>query len=154
LRRSAALFFATANVLGTSRFAHATQPPQLYDYSILNHVVIDSINTALPLNSPPINGFVPQVVFGLTTEQDKNDLTFSAVTSNTPGGFTMPKNSPPYYSVAIFDSGSSSHIISYPDTQIFNFPSATRDGDAEATLIGASGEETADVTDAIGVYFT
>ena len=77
LRRSAALFFATANVLLTHKTIAASQPA-LYDYSILNHVTVNSINTALPLNSPPINGFVPQVVFGLTNQQDRNDFTYSA----------------------------------------------------------------------------
>jgi hypothetical protein len=110
--------------------------------------------TSLPLNAPPINGFVPQVVFGLTDEQAPNDFNFASHKSSSPGGNTLPFGGPQYFTTAVFDTGSQSHLISYADTQLFNFDSADRTGDATQDVAGASGTETTDVTDAVGVYAT
>src|SRR5262245_59027105 len=97
--------------------------------------------SSLPLNSPPINGFVPQVVFGLTDELDPGDFNFAAHKSSVPGGSTMPFFGSPYYAVAVYDTGSQSHLISYSDTQTFNFTSANREGDSVQEITGASGSE-------------
>src|SRR6476469_8909880 len=64
----------------------------LTSLSQFGHVVINPAATpgrtlsVLPLNAPPINGFNPQVVFGLSNEQDRNDTTFESRASSTPGG--------------------------------------------------------------------
>lgn len=105
-------------------------------------------------DSPPINGFVPRVVFGLTDQQARSDYTFAAHPSTTPGGGTLPLYNTPAYFVATFDTGAQSHIISYDDSLVFNLDSAWRTGGSTATIVGASGQETADVTDALGIYMT
>ena len=53
----------------------AATPPQpaVADYSMLSHVAVTSQIVALPLQSPPINGFTPIVAVGLTDEQDPQD---------------------------------------------------------------------------------
>src|SRR5262245_55328347 len=130
-----------------------TPAPSLADYSALSRVRIGSI-TALPLNSPPINGFIPQLVFGLTDEQDPDDIEFKAHISSTPGGLTLPVGSPSYYAVATYDTGAQSHILDYDTALIFNIPGANREGAYTADIIGASGTETADITDGLGIYMT
>jgi hypothetical protein len=111
--------------------------------------------TALPLNAPPINGFVPRVVFGLTSEQDPNTEDFAAIPSSNPLGSKYPVLGGPKYFVATFDTGSSSHIISYTDAQTFVIGGPpNRQGAYEAELAGASGTEFADITDGMGIYMT
>src|SRR5688572_29434486 len=110
--------------------------------------------TALPLNAPPINGFIPRVVFGLTSEQDPNTEDFAAIPSSNPLGTKYPNGAPKYF-VATFDTGASSHIISYDDAQQFVIGGPpSRFGSYEAELAGASGTEFADITDAMGMYMT
>jgi hypothetical protein len=110
--------------------------------------------TMLPLIAPPINGFQPNVVFGLTDEQDPDDFTFEAKPSSFPGGNTLPRFASPRYSVGIFDTGSQAHFIRPEEATLFDIEGANRVGDSEAVIGGVSGTETADVTDAIGVYIT
>lgn len=118
--------------------------------------------TAYPLNAPPINGFVPQVVFALTDQQDKNDVTFAskaytlpASGSWTPTGTYIPSPNPsPTYFVATFDTGSQSHIISYSDSLLVDFENANRGGSYPQLITGASGDEEADISDAVGIYMT
>ncbi|HEY1686348.1 MAG TPA: aspartyl protease family protein [Tepidisphaeraceae bacterium] len=121
-------------------------------------ISVDSIQpiSLLPLNSPPINGFTPQVVYGLTDKQDSSyDYEGSSVPSGLPdGGNTLPIGSSPYYSTAIFDIGSQSDLFTYEDAQIFNFESANREGAYTQEIEGASGSEETDISDALGVYAT
>ena len=70
--------------------------------------------SVLPLNSPPINGFTPQVIVGLTNEQDRNDYIAqkASITAGTTTINTYPYgSSTPYYVSAILDSGSQAHIF-------------------------------------------
>jgi hypothetical protein len=159
IRRSRSILALTVTpligTLATGVLAQQPPPPVLtsLDYSALSSVRVGAV-TALPLNSPPINGFVPQVVFGLTTQQAPNDFEFKAHMSSSPGGTALPSGGPTLYRVATFDTGSQSHLVSYDDAQLFAINAANRGGAYEATLLGASGEETADVSDGLGVYMT
>ena len=79
---------------------------------------VDSIDTE------PINGFIPQVVMGLTNEQD-SDNEYSGVegfgiASSSPGGSSLPIGGSPQYVVATLDSGSIADIISYDAAQAFD----------------------------------
>src|SRR5438874_6946388 len=105
------LMLAVAPVASSVR---AAAPP--LEFPRLSQLTVRPI-TVLPLNSPPINGFVPQVVFGLTDEQDPDSLTWAANPSTTPGGNgantsnTLPVGSTAHYGIAILDSGSQTHFI-------------------------------------------
>jgi autotransporter-associated beta strand protein len=118
---------------------------------------IDAVDTE------PINGFVPQVVMGLTNEQD-DDSEYSGVEgfgiqSSAPGGSSLPMNptgAAPLYVVATLDSGSSGDILSYDSAQAYDLPDAGLiDGGSQTTTIsGASGDEDVTITNALGVYAT
>ena len=110
--------------------------------------------TALPLNAPPINGFIPTVVVGLTDEHDRNDFNGTSDPSSTPGGNSLPVNGTPWYSLATLDTGSQSHIISINDPFYNYIDQANRTGDSQSEIEGANGDETVDVTDGLGVYMT
>src|SRR5256885_7235289 len=70
--------------------AYAAEPLPL---PLLSQLRVRPI-TVLPLNSPPINGFVPQVVFGLTDEQDPDSLTWAANPSTRSEEHTSELQSP------------------------------------------------------------
>ncbi|HZZ43493.1 MAG TPA: aspartyl protease family protein [Tepidisphaeraceae bacterium] len=154
---TAALFFACAPL------SLATTPPPLFttgivqtsslltDLTLQPHSLSSNLMT---VDSPPLNGYVPQVVFGLTDQQDKNTEDFAAIPSSSPGGNTLPKGAPVQYQIATFDTGSQSHIINDDAVQAFNFNSSGRVGDATAEIAGASGTETVNVTDPLGIYST
>jgi hypothetical protein len=113
----------------------------------------DGTVTSYPFQSPPINGFQPFVVYGLTNEQDHNS--FYSPQSDSPGGTTVPN--PAKYFVATLDSGSQSHILSYADAQAINLDASGLGGTytIEATGAGGSGaSETLDISDALGAYAT
>src|SRR5688500_14724742 len=76
---------------GVVRAQQQQPPPRMVNYSALSDVSVGSISV-MPLNSPPINGFTPQVVFGLTAEfEDPDDLNFFAFPSATPSaGDALP----------------------------------------------------------------
>ncbi len=109
---------------------------------------------ALPLQSPPINGFVPQVIFGLTDEKTADDFDWEAQRSIVPQGSSLPVSHPPKYFSAVFDSGSNTHLFSF-DTYIeMDIPDSGRVGAHTAELVGANGSEEAEISDPLGVYVT
>jgi autotransporter-associated beta strand protein len=116
---------------------------------------VDSVDTE------PINGFIPQVVMGLTNENN-NDDEYSGVegfgiASSSPGGLALPTTGgSPVYVVATLDAGSSGDIVSYDSAQAFDFTDAGLvDGGSQTTTIsGASGDEDVTITNALGVYAT
>ncbi|WP_428937290.1 aspartyl protease family protein [Fontivita pretiosa] len=109
---------------------------------------------ALPvINSPPIEGFSPYVVFGLTNEQDPDgEFGFYGVASNFPGGSSLPIGGAPRYFAALLDSGSQVHYFRNADLDAMQFASSGLVGNATLTVGGVAGTEVADVTDALGVY--
>jgi hypothetical protein len=115
--------------------------------------------SVLPLNAPPINGFNPQVVYGLSNEQDRNDFTFESRPSSNPGGnyvgaATLPIGQNPKYFVATLDTGSQAHLITYNDSLAFDLDGANRLGNYQAQIQGVNGVEDAEITDALGIYAT
>src|SRR5262245_45532011 len=69
-------------------------------------------------NLPPINGFQPLVVFGMTDEQvDGASFDPYAKVSSTPGGNGVPSNTlpiggPQKFFIGVLDTGAQSNIIS------------------------------------------
>jgi hypothetical protein len=141
--------------------ARAATPPVLTNYSMLNHVQVTSY-VASPVQSPPINGFVPHVVFGLTNEDDPDAQLQEALEDqlltgiNPPGGNIWLPNgtATAKYLIATLDTGAQSHIISYADTPAFDFPGNELETFNSTEVIGASGTETVDISMPLGVYMT
>jgi autotransporter-associated beta strand protein len=112
------------------------------------------------VNTEPINGFIPQVVMGLTNEagsSQDNGVEGFGVASSTPGGSALPvSGTSPAYVVATLDSGSSGDIVSYDASQAFDFPGAglIDGGNQTTTIAGANGSEDVTITNALGVYAT
>lgn len=164
IAKSVALLLLFTRVsLGTDGivFAPSTQPsaPPLTLSSLQNVTLVSGFPkavhvgaiTAFPLNSPPVSGFIPQLIFGVTDQW--NNATYQATASSIPGGNRLPLGSPKYF-IATFDTGAQSHIIGYQDAQTLDLFSANRGGENEAEVVGASGSESVDISDGVGVYAT
>src|ERR1700742_1927250 len=86
---SGAIASALAPVAG-AQVNQAFNPPPVDLSSLRNIRIVLPQQTrtisAFPLNSPPINGFIPSVIVGLTSEQDRNDFNGTSVASSSPGG--------------------------------------------------------------------
>jgi hypothetical protein len=105
--------------------------------------------TAYPF-VPRVNGFQPFVVFGLTNE---NENDFFSPKSLTPVGAT-PVPNPAQYFVATLDTGGQATIIGYEDTQAINLFANGLEGVYDIEVVGSSGSEFLDVSDALGLYIT
>jgi hypothetical protein len=112
---------------------------------------------------PPINGFQPFVVMGLT---DENDNEFYSPKAAEPGSLFRPPpnqtqlmspqpfNAVPGYIVGTLDSGGQATILSYNDSQTVNLFANGLEGVYTIPVGGAGGEEDLDVSDALGQYIT
>ena len=161
-RGCAVLFLATGSTFaGETGGASAKIPVvSVSDLTTINQIISLAPTpriTVLPVDSPPVNGFTPQVAYGLTDRQFPNDETFTSHMSSAPEGNVLAKGGTPYYSTAVFDTGSQSHLIDFTDagTMGFNIDGTSgRAGDMTQTVSGASGSEDATVSDPLGVYIT
>src|SRR5438552_2711768 len=149
--RRTALFACTGAVLilpSTGRASNSAK--SLISLTSPSHMRL-GVNAA---DTEPINGFISQVVIGLTDQENHSDSVEGfGVKSAAPGGSALPVGSPRYV-VATLDSGSQADIISYDDYIAFNFAGANREGTKTQTVQGANGTEDLPITDAIGVYAT
>jgi hypothetical protein len=158
MKRRTALLLASAVALGYPSALWAKKPKNpIYSLSALPTIRI-GINA---IDTEPINGFVPQLVMGLTNEQDSDDegngVEGFGIASSTPGGSVLPiSGGSPYYAVATLDSGSSGDIISYDSSIAFDIAGAglVDSGSQTTTISGASGDEDVTITNALGVYAT
>jgi len=142
-RATTLLICAAASVaLWPGRAAHAQDP------------------TTGPLNLPPLNGFQPLVVIGLTDEQvDGSTFDSFAKVSDVPGSNGVPSNTlpvggPQKYMIAVIDTGAQANILSYDALGQVDLGSAQRLGAGTQEIIGASGSEIADIADPIGIYMS
>jgi len=132
---------------------------QALSYSSLSSVRLVSANnnstvTVLPLNSPPVAGFIPQVVFGLTPEISSEDFDWYAHEGAPGFNTSLPLSGSPKYFVATYDTGSQTHILTAATAAAFDLAGAGLEGSYEQTLIGANGFEYGIATDALGAYAT
>jgi predicted aspartyl protease len=72
--------------------------------------------TALVIDSPPIDGFVPWIAVAVTDERfDEVDARFDAVPTNSVIGNYLTSNPEADYAIGIFDTGASAHVMGYAD---------------------------------------
>src|SRR2546422_538121 len=81
---------------------------------------------------------------------------FSSYTSNAPGSNGVPSNTLPVggaqkFFVAVVDTGAQSSILSFDTAAQIDLGSANRLGGYPQQITGASGQETTDITDPIGI---
>src|SRR5688572_26096646 len=135
LGRSRRLALAIGPIVAIAA-THAPAPARAADPPTRSIAPTPAI-TALPLNTPPINGFIPRVVFGLTSEQAPNDLTYEAHPSSSPSGTQYPASGGPKYFVATFDTGAQSHIISYDSaSELLIQGPPSREGTYQSEIVG------------------
>jgi len=108
----------------------------------------------LPLESPPIGGFTPLVVFGLTDEKKSDQGDWFAQATAPPGGNSLPFGLPAHYAVAFYDTGSQAHLFREDDMAIFDLASVGRVGTSTQVISGLAGTETATISDPVAVYIS
>ena len=149
---------AALAVGAASDSATASPPNDQITFSQLGNVVTRpvvhtsgtvSVNA---LNAPPISGFIPQVVFGLSPDESGDDFDWYSHPSAPAVGTAMPSVGSPKYFVATYDTGAQSHILTVATADALNITGNGLDGAYEQTLIGANGFEYGVATDALGVY--
>jgi predicted aspartyl protease len=70
--------------------------------------------TALVIDSPPIDGFIPWIAVAVTDERfDEDDMRFDAAPTDSVIGKYLTSNPAANYAVGILDTGASAHIMDY-----------------------------------------
>lgn len=70
--------------------------------------------TALVIDSPPIDGFVPWIAVSVTDERfNEEDMRFDAAPTDSVIGNYLTSNPEADYAIGIFDTGASAHIMDY-----------------------------------------
>src|SRR5205814_1319386 len=108
MRRRTALLLSSVVALScpVTSWAGGVQPRRpMISVNTLSSIRL-GINT---VDTQPINGFIPQMVIGLTNEtgtsSQDNGVEGFGVANNTPGGSMLPvTGGSPYYAVATLDS--------------------------------------------------
>ncbi|MDP6058294.1 MAG: retropepsin-like aspartic protease, partial [Pirellulaceae bacterium] len=108
--------------------------------------------TTLPINSPPIGGFTPLVIFGLTNEKKPDVGDWFAQTSAPPSGTALPAGLPAHYAVAFYDTGATAHLIRDDEMAVFDLASVGRVGSNTQLVTGLAGSELATISDPVAVY--
>jgi Aspartyl protease len=108
------------------------------------------------INSPPIDGFVPWIAV-LTTDDREDDLVLDAVKRTSIVGPITTTNPQFDYSIGIFDTGASAHVMGYQAANTLGLyvDFGTDDAlvtDNEIDISGVTGSVTALVSYPIGVY--
>jgi autotransporter-associated beta strand protein len=161
MRRRTALLLSAVVALSCPAVGLAEKPVgPLYSLSTLSTLRI-SVNR---IDTEPIDGFIPQIVIGLTDQQSGDNayggIEGFGISSPSPGGNSLPFNLsaqnpytlPAQYAIATLDSGSSGDVISYDSAQQFDLADAGLQGSKTTTISGASGNETVAITNALGTY--
>jgi hypothetical protein len=147
-----------AGLLGAANLAAATAFAQSYPglapISVARITAANPVITAYPLTGPPVSGFIPRVVFGLTDEQTNDDLDWSSYIGAPGFNTTLPSAESPKYLMATYDTGSQSHILTVASADAFGIAAHNLEGQFEQTLIGANGTEFGIATDPMGIYAT
>lgn len=107
----------------------------------------------------PIGGFLGMVGIGLTDEY-KDDFTFFAEASNSPGGSFLGNGGTPFYDVALLDTGAAVSLLTAQAFDDFNIdgpypgePDGFR-GTEQIQIGGATGTLFASINDPLGLYAT
>ncbi len=95
---------------------------------------------AMTIDSPPIDGFVPRIVLSVTDESS-DDFDWVAQTHMSVVGRQLTDNPETDFTIGLFDTGASAHIISYAG--------ANRTGIYDADLITTSMTEIQGATNSV-----
>jgi len=113
----------------------------------------DGAAIAYLIDSPPLNGFVPWIAVAVTDERS-DELEFDAVPQTSLVGKRLVAEPETAYGIGIFDTGASTHIISYDDasyTGLLDYkPNLITDNPIEVS--GVTGSATMWVSQPLGLF--
>ncbi|HSW46233.1 MAG TPA: retropepsin-like aspartic protease [Phycisphaerae bacterium] len=108
--------------------------------------------TALIIDSPPIDGFVPWIAV-VATDERSAELELDAVPSTTVGGSTIrPQPLENDYAVGLYDTGASIHVMGRGAATTLGLIAAGKLTSSDVLITGVTGSVTAKVSKPIGLY--
>ena len=121
--------------------------------SSLTANLLQSPVTANIVESPPIDGFVPWLTVSVT-DRRKNEILaeFDAVPYPLTGNF-LTANPQSNFGIGIFDTGASTHVISYEDANRTGIYAADLITDNIIDITGVTGSVSVWVSQPLGLFF-
>ncbi len=128
-----------------------------------NHLKNDSVSIMPPkastgtvmvntIESPPINGFIPWVAVSVTDARvDSSEIDFYAQKELALTGEYLPDNPQGNFTIGLFDTGASAHVIGYESSQIVGL-GYEYDTGSEIEISGVTGTVDAWVTNPLGMF--
>jgi len=106
--------------------------------------------TALIIDNPPLDGFVPWIAVVAT---DEKDIEFDAVPSTHVGGTVIhPQPLENDFAIGLYDTGASAHVMGHGDAGTLGLLAANKLTSADITITGVTGSVVAKVSYPIGLY--
>jgi len=104
------------------------------------------------IDSPPIDGFVPWITVSITDARSYEDLDIYAVPQDYVSGDFLTPNPETDYTIGIFDTGASAHLISDDAAALTGIYDSDLVTSSVVELIGATGSAYAWVSQPLGVF--
>jgi len=101
------------------------------------------------IESPPINGFIPWIA--VTATDEMADFDFNATVRHSVVGDYFPDNEHTDFAVGLFDTGASTHVVSYQASQVLNLGWNMETGNY-IEIAGVTGSVEAWVSYPLGVF--
>ena len=101
------------------------------------------------IESPPINGFIPWIA--VTATDEMTDFDFFATVRHSVVGDYFPVNEHTDFAVGLFDTGASTHVLSYQASQVLNLSGDLYTGNY-IEISGVTGSVEARVSYPLGVF--
>ena len=106
--------------------------------------------TALIIDTPPLDGFVPWIAVVAT---DEKDVELDAVPSTHVGGTVIhPQPLENDFAIGLYDTGASAHVMGHGDAGTLGLLAANKLTSADITITGVTGSVVAKVSYPIGLY--
>jgi predicted aspartyl protease len=104
------------------------------------------------IDSPPIDGFVPWIAVSITDARSYEDLDIYAVPQDYVSGNFLTPNPETDYTIGIFDTGASAHLISDDAATLTGIYDSELVTSSVVELIGATGSAYALASQPLGVF--
>jgi hypothetical protein len=118
-RRIRGIYYPQARTPGSSEAQRTSvAPPVLRSRATLDAQLADTVAdvNGLRIDSPPIAGFVPRIAVSITNERS-DDFDWVAATEYSVTGRYLTSNPQSDFVIGLFDTGASTHILSYAGAQ-------------------------------------
>ena len=138
---------------GQSAGARKTTPsgPAAPGFSLFSGEIAPGLQFANVIESPPIAGFVPQIVVSVTDARS-DDTDFVAQTQGSVVGRHLTNNPPTDFAIGLLDTGASFHLMSYATGQRTGIYASDLLTTNTVEIIGATNSAFARVSQPLAIF--